>query len=405
MTRATASDQAREYPAFPMPPACSFAPPPDYAELHSRAPVTRVAFRDGRRAWLVTSYAYVRRVLADPRSGSNRGDVGFPTIVPLAPHRPDKGNLVSLDPPEHTVLRRLLSGEFTLRRMNALRPRIRRLVDGQVVRLMRQARPVDLVDSFARPVPLLVLCDLLGIPYADHHLILRLIGAQVRTTVTAGQREAARRALDDYLRDHVTAKEQAPADDLLSRIAEKLRQAGTYDREVLTRIAAMLLVAGHGTTMNTIGLGTVGLLREPGRIAALARYPAEIPGTVEELLRYYSVADPVSRRVALAGMRLGNVSVRAGDGIIASLLAANHDSSVFPDPSSLRTGHNARHHLAFGYGVHQCLGQNLARVILQCVLASLSAHVPGLRLAVPERDLPLTSDATTYGLREAWVAW
>ncbi|GAA0336008.1 cytochrome P450 [Streptomyces blastmyceticus] len=401
----TAEGAAGRSAVFPMPRACPFSPPL-YAEAGARHPVCRVTLADGRRAWMVTDYAYARQLLADHRTSSNRDDVRFPPPVAVVQGRPDKGNLVSMDPPEHTVHRRLLAGEFTAGRMRALRPRVQEIVDNRVTRMLSSpSHPVDLVQEFARPVAALVICAFLGIPAADREVFQEDVATLVDNTVSAGQRKAARDAVDRYLAGHIATRECGTDDDLLSRLIARYRQAGRYDREVLVRLANLFLFAGHENSANMIALGVVALLRSPDQLAALAGNPAMAPRAVEELLRYLSIADQITRRVALADIELGGALIRAGEAVIVSNAAANYDDKVFSEPSALDLRREARHHLAFGYGIHQCIGQHLVRLELEVALTTLLARIPRLRLAVPADQLRFRTDTSTAGVHAAPVTW
>jgi cytochrome P450 len=296
-------------------------------------------------------------------------------------------------------------GEFTVRRMEALRPRIQQIVDGHLDLMLAGPRPADLVPALALPVPSLVICELLGVPYADHDFFQSRSSTLLRHSAPAAERERAADELTSYLDELVTGKEKAGADDLLGRQIAKRRADGPDGHDDLVGLAFLLLLAGHETTANMISLGTLALLEHPDDIEAIRQDPARTPGTVEELLRYFTIAELATSRVATQDAEIGGVLIRAGDGVVTLGNAANHDPDAFGQPDRLDIGRGARHHVAFGFGPHQCLGQNLARIELQIVFDTLFRRVPGLRLAAPVEDLPFKDDGTVYGLYSLPVTW
>ncbi|MCH6160871.1 cytochrome P450 [Streptomyces marispadix] len=387
---------------------CPFSPPAVYERMREEAPVSRVALPSGGTAWALTRHEDVRAMLADPRFSSDRTNPGFPVFSEgqqqLAAR--SRKTLISMDPPEHGPARRAVVGEFTVRRMEALRPRIQEIVDEHVEAMLDGPRPADLVKSLSLPVPSLVICELLGVPYEDHEFFQARSSLLLRRSEPIARREQARDELRDYLDELVTAKEQDPTDgDLLGRQILKQRETGRGDHVDLVSLAVLLLIAGHETTANMISLGTFALLEHPGERERLAQDPDAMPGAVEELLRYFSIVDLVTARVATEDVEIGGVLIRAGEGVLGLGNSANHDPGVYPRPHELDIGRGDRHHVAFGYGAHQCLGQNLARMELQMVFATLFRRIPGLRLAVPAGELPFKDDSNIYGLYELPVTW
>jgi cytochrome P450 len=391
----------------PVPRTCPFSPPAEYTKLQERAPVSRVTLPTGATAWALTRHADIRAMLADPRFSSDRTDPGFPALVEgqswLARNSPP--SLISMDPPVHGPARRAVVGEFTVRRMEALRPRIQQIVDKHLDLMLAGPRPADLVQALSLPVPSQVICELLGVPYADHDFFQSRSSTLLRRSIPAGERIRARDELRSYLDELVSRKERVPADDLLGRQVAKRRENGTAGHDDLVSLALLLLIAGHETTANMISLGTVALLEHPGDIAAIREDPGKTPGAVEELLRYFTIAELATSRVATADVEIGGVLIRAGEGVITLGSSANRDPEAFGHPDELDIVRGARHHVAFGFGPHQCLGQNLARAELQIVFDTLFRRVPGLRLAAPVGELPLKDDGTIYGLYALPVTW
>jgi cytochrome P450 len=395
-------------PNFPMARRCPFDLNEQYAQLREQAPITPVALASGRDAWLVTSHEHVRTLFLDERLSA---DGTHPTFPILAPRRKSfdeqaKGFLPWMDAPEHTRYRRMLINEFTVRRIRAMRPQIQAIVDGCIDRMLAGPAPTDLVQALALPVPSLTICEVLGVPYEDMDHIQDRAQVMVSKVHTPEDRAAALKDLRVYLGDLLERKGREPADDTLSRLVARHREAGVDDHAHLTGLALLILVGGYESTASTIALGTLALLAHPEQAEALRANPLLAPGAVEELLRYFSVADNVTSRVALEDVEVGGVTVREGQGVLLSNAAANRDAAVFPDPERLDIlRDDARRHMAFGYGIHQCLGQNLARLELEVVFSTLLQRVPSLRVAVPLDELPYKDDAIMFGVHELPVAW
>ncbi|MCA1224341.1 cytochrome P450, partial [Streptomyces sp. 8L] len=394
-----------EVPAFPMPraAACPFDPPPALRERQQEGPLSKVRLWDSSTPWLVTRYTEQRALLADPRVSADVTRPGYPAQAPVT------GNSIGfilMDDPDHARLRRMVTAPFTIKRVEALRPRVQEIVDGLVDDLLAGPQPVDLVQAFALPVPSLVICELLGVPYTDHGFFQDNSKTIITRTATAEERAAALGRLTEYLDDLVGQKLAHPAEDLLSGLAERVR-SGELPRAEAARIGVLLLIAGHETTANMIALGTLALLQHPAQLDALrgARDPKEVASAVEELLRYLNITHSGRRRVALEDIEVAGRTVRAGEGLILANDIANRDPGAFPDPDRLDIGRDARHHVAFGFGVHQCLGQPLARMELQVVYSTLYRRVPTLRLAADLGDIPFKHDGSVYGVYELPVVW
>ncbi|CAL9323960.1 cytochrome P450 [Streptomyces sp. SudanB182_2057] len=403
------ADQAAP-PDFPMRRACPFSPPAAYAELRETAPVSRARLKvNGKPAWLVTRHDLYKKLLGDERVSANLKLPGYPLQVPV----PDEIlqsvplTFLSMDPPDHTVQRRMLAPEFSVRRMRELRGRVRQIVDQQIDHMLQKGAdgPVDLVTAFALPVPSLVICELLGVPYEDHGRFEEWAWAIMNHDISEEDRGRAHYELDQYVDGLVTAKESEPGDDMISRLIEFNRQTPAVEHSDIVSMSKLMLVTGHETTANMIALGVLALLEHPDQLAAVRAEPELMPRAVEELLRFFSISDAGTARVALEDIELGGVTIRAGEGILPLNNAANHDPRVFPDPDRLDVRREARSQLAFGYGVHQCIGQNLARMELEVVYSALLERIPTLRLATPVEELRFKDDAIVYGLYELPVTW
>ncbi|WP_405724011.1 cytochrome P450 [Streptomyces sp. NBC_01537] len=393
-------------PPLPMQRTALLHPPAEYARLREQSPVSRIALWGGNTPWLVTRHEDARTVLADPRFSSENFREGFPGLQPTPPPR-SPGQLFAMDPPDHTRLRRMLIPDFTFRRVEELRPSIQQLANGLIDDLLAKhpaGATVDLVEHFTLPLPLLVICELLGVPYTDREFIHQQAAAFA--TVTAGP-EAMRAgwaALFGYLCELLADKSRRPGDDLLSRLATERVATGEATAAEAAGMTVQLLIAGHETTAGMLSLGVVTLLTHPTQLSALRADPELVPGAVEELLRYLTVVHIGMRRIATEDVELGGVTIRAGEGAVVSLQAANRDPEAFTDPDAFDITRDARHHIAFGHGLHHCLGQSLARAELQIALPALLSRLPSLRLAKPVAEFAFQGRAV-HGVSELPVSW
>ncbi|MER6050644.1 cytochrome P450 [Streptomyces sp. NPDC001793] len=390
--------------SFPQDRTCPYHPPTNYRPLRESGPLAHVTLYDGRKIWAVTGHATARALLVDRRLSSNRQNPAFPiTLKRFETARRVRTPLLGVDDPEHNAQRRMLIPSFSLKRTAALRPRIQRIVDELLDRMLAQGPPAELVSAFALPVPSMVICLLLGVPYADHEFFEDCSRRLLRGR-SAQESEASRLELEGYLGELIARKESEPGDGLLDElIAERLR-SGSLQRGELVRLAVVLLVAGHETTANMISLGTFTLLQHPEQLAQLRSDDSLVPAAVEELLRFLSIADGMLR-VATEDIEIGGRAIRAGDGVVFPTSLINRDEAAYPAPDELDVGRSARHHVAFGFGIHQCLGQNLARAEMEIALRSLFRRVPDLRLAVPAAEIPFKPGDTLQGMIELPLAW
>jgi cytochrome P450 len=384
-----------------------FDPPSAITKVRGTRPVSPMLFPDGHEGWLISGYEPVRQALADTRF-SSRQDLGiihvpFPTpgmpeMTEPVPQTP--GLFISMDPPDHTRLRRKLTGAFTVKRMKALEEGIIEITERQLDALAALTPPVDLVAEFALPVPSLVICEILGVPYEDRDSFQHNSSKFMERQVNLEDKMAAYMAMNTYLYELCAAKRAEPGDDLLSDLARD----EDLSLEELTGMAFLLLLAGHETTANMLALGTFALLEHPEQLQALRSDPSLIPDAVEELLRYLAVAD-VFFRYAAEDVEFFGETIRAGSMVVLSLLAGNHDPGRYEAAGTLDVHRNARGHLAFGHGVHQCLGQQLARIEMRAGFEGLLRRFPSLELAVPAREVKLRTDMNIYGVHALPVTW
>jgi len=378
---------------------------PFYAELRRTEPLTRVRLPFGEEAWLATRYADVRTVLGDPRF-SRAASVGRdePRITP----RQIEGGILSMDPPEHTRLRRLVAKAFTARRVEQLRPRAREIADGLVDRMVEAGPPADLVERFATPLPITVICELLGVPVEDQDRFHVWSEAIVSTTsLTPEQVKSYMDSLWAYMAGLIAQRREHPTDDLIGALVRvRDEDNDRLTEQEMVRLLAGLLAAGHETTVTQIPNFVYVLLTHPDQLAQLRADPELVPTAVEELMRYVPLGVASSfARYALEDLELGGVLVRAGDPVIGSVASANRDDEVFAEPDTLDLTRSANPHMGFGHGVHHCVGAQLARMELQVAVAALLERLPGLRFAGPEEDLEWKSGLLVRGLKRMPVAW
>jgi cytochrome P450 len=394
--------------AIPLTRTCPYSPPPEHPRLREQAPISRVRLPTGAVVWALTRYDDIRAMLADPRFSSDRRRPGFPLL--LRDQQPLMGRirpvLVGMDGPEHRHARRAVTGEFTVKRMAALRPRIQFIVDELIDAMLARPRPVDLVPALALPAPSKVICELLGVPFADHEFFTSRSALLLSRTTSGHERARTVDEVRSYLEKLIAAKARRPTDDLLGRQILRQRADGAVNHDSLVSLAFVLLIAGHETTANMITLGVLALLEHPQALDAIRDEPGRTQTAVEELLRYFTVVEFGTARVATEEVRLGGVRIRAGDGVIGLANTANRDPDVFANPDELDVERaTARRHLSFGFGAHQCLGQSLARLELQIVFDTLFRRIPGLRLAVTADELRAKDDAIVYGLSALPLTW
>ncbi|MGQ0836942.1 cytochrome P450 [Actinokineospora sp.] len=371
-------------------------PPKQYHDYRQREGLVWSTMPTGAKVWLITRYEDVRAVLTSPKISSNPAHAGFPSVgqtggVPGQDQIP--GWFVGVDPPDHDRFRKALIPEFTVRRIRQLRPAIQAVIDGRIDAMLAKGDSADLVADFVGPVPALVISALLGVPSVDGDFFESRIQDLVTLTSTDEQRDLATRQIMRYLARLIRVRQKRPGDDLISVM---LASEAMTPVEV-SGAAMLLLIAGQETTANNMALGMVTLLLNPKWIGD--------ERAVEELLRYYSVADMVALRVAVEDVEIGGQLIRAGEGIVPLVAAANHDGTVFDRASEFDPDRSARHHVAFGYGVHQCLGQHLVRAEFDIAYRTLFERIPTMKLAQPVEDLPFKYDGLLFGLKALPVRW
>ncbi|PUB25371.1 hypothetical protein C8K30_107117 [Promicromonospora sp. AC04] len=407
-----AENDSAEAPVYPMERAskCPFDPPPvQQAMLDQDSPLAKIRLFDDSTHWLVTRYADQRTLLSDDRLSVDISKPGYPHESVQSKDAAEGGTLsfATIDDPEHARLRRMVTAPFTIKRIEAMRPAVQRITDELIDDLLAGPKPADLVDAFALPLPSLVISELLGVPYDRHEFFQDHSKTFISRTSTDEERMGAVTELATYLGGLIVEKMKDPGDDLLSQIAHERVAAGELSVPEAIQMAVLLLIAGHETTANMIALSTVALLENPDQLQALRETddPKAVSAAVEELLRYLTIAHNGRRQVALEDIEHDGAIIRAGEGVIMASDSANRDPRVFADPDKLDLSRDARQHMAFGFGVHQCLGQPLARMELQVVFSTLFKRIPTLRLAVASDELPFKYDGIVYGVHKLPVTW
>ncbi|MFE9454374.1 cytochrome P450 [Streptomyces sp. NPDC006739] len=381
-----------------------FTPPVDLYRLNEEGPLHRLVYPDGHMGWLVTGHALSRSVLADrrvtARSETRRLPIRRPGADPFLGTPALPGWFVDMDPPQHTRFRRLLAGHFSARRLNSLRCRVQEIVDAHIATMHHTSAPVDLVAAFAVPVPSLVICELLGIPPLFHAAFQHHSATVFSLTASAQESAAAMSALSDRMTEIVRGKRRHPEDDLLSRLT-----ASDLSDEEAAGTGVFLFAAGHETVSSMIALGVFALLCHTEQRNALQRDPDLADSAVEELLRYLTIFQFGVPRTALEDIHLAGESITAGDSITVSLPAANYDRAQFAHEHTMKLDRTNSGNLAFGHGLHRCLGHALARLELRIAYTALLHQLPGLRLAVPARDVRLAHESGFYGVHSLPVTW
>jgi cytochrome P450 len=403
-------EAASDVPDFPMQraPGCPFAPPPKALELNEARQLSRVRIWDGSTPWLVTGYEAIRALFSDGRASVDDRKPGYPHwnegMLATVHKRPR--SVFTSDAEEHTRFRRMLSRPFTYKRVEALRPAVQRITDEHIDAILAGPKPADLVEGLALAIPSLVISEMLGVPYEDAEFFQEQANKGMSRYASAEDAAAGAGALAKYLANLVRTKIDDPSEDLVSDLAERVRNEEITVREA-AQLATGVLIAGHETTAGQIGVSIVALLEHPAQADFLrdAEDPKVIATAVEELMRYVSIIQTGQRRIADEDIEVTGELIRVGEGIILDVAPANWDPRQFPEPDRLDLRRDDGPHVGFGYGRHQCVGQQLARMELQIVLPTLFRRIPNMRLAVPIDDLPFKHDALAYGLYELPVTW
>jgi cytochrome P450 len=382
---------------------CPFNPPAEYTRWREEEGLRQASW-NGHTVWVVSRYEDIKTAMTHPAisaealSLQSNGAHDGPNAPDIFPR---------MDDPEHARLRRMLTKDFTVKRINAMRPDIEAMAHDFIDKMIAKGQPADLVPDYALPIPSLVISLLLGVPYTDHDFFQTITGTMMNMHSTREEKQKASRQFFGYMMELVTRKEKDPGDDLISRIVREHVQTGELRRETAAMNGVILLNAGHETTANMIALGTAALLKNPDKAAVLRDTddPTVIANAVEELLRYLTIVHSLVARIAKEDVEIGGELIKAGEGLVMNLPAGNWDPTFTEQPDTLDLNRPVRGHVAFGYGVHQCLGQTLARAELQIAMPTLLRRLPNLRPAEPIEDIRFRNDMSIYGVHSLPVTW
>jgi cytochrome P450 len=411
MSEALAAEMVTaDLPEYPMDRAvhCPFAPPLQMLEMGRATPLSRVRIWDGSAPWLITGHEVARALFADSRVSVDDRRSGFPHwnehMLSTVTKRPR--SVFTSDAEEHTRFRRMLSKPFTFKRVEGLRPAIQKITDECIDAILAGPQPADIVSKLALPVPTVVISEMLGVPYEDHEFFQHHANVGLARYASAEDGQKGAMSLARYLSNLVEAKMANPSEDAVSDLAERVN-AGEISVKEAAQLGTGLLIAGHETTANMIGIGVLALLENPEQAALLrdSDDPKFIANAAEELMRYLSIIQNGQRRVATDDIEIGGETIGAGEGIIIDLAPANWDGAAFRDPDRVDFTRDAGQQLGFGYGRHQCVGQQLARAELQIVFHTLLRRIPTLQLAIPFDEVPFKHDRLAYGVYELPVTW
>ena len=378
----------------------------NYERIRAETPVRRLVTQLGLPVWVVTRYEEAREALGDPRLAKN-ADGTLRALHAKLPAEADgrvfggdlAAHMLNMDPPDHTRLRKLVVKAFTPRRVESLRPRVE-AITAELLDAMARESEVDLLDAFAFPLPIRVICELLGVDESRRDDFRAWTNAILDASEDRAQAAEAIGAMTEYLLELIEAKRQRPADDLLTALIQVSADEDRLSVHELVSMVFLLLVAGHETTVNLIGNGVLALLRHPDQWAALRANPDLVDGAVEEILRYDGPVMHGTFRHTTAPVRLGGVEIPEGELVWVGLSSANRDPRQFPDPDRFDIGRDAHGHVAFGHGIHFCLGASLARLEGQVAVRRLVERFPGMALAVPPEQLRWRPSTLVHGLEE-----
>ncbi|MBC2869632.1 cytochrome P450 [Streptomyces mexicanus] len=377
---------------------------PRFEQLREKEPLCPVRLPHGEPAWLVTRYEDVKTVLGDPRF--SRAEAQHRDEPRTRYHRGLPGNIMEFDPPEHTRLRRVVAKAFTARRVEELRVRAQEIADRLVDEMTAQGPPADLVAGFALPLPVTVICELLGVPLEDRARFRHWSDAMLSTTrFTPAEIDRCVEELSAYMAGLVAERRERPQDDLLGVMVAARDEQDRLSEDELVAMGVGVLVAGHETTASQIPNFVYTLLEHPDQLACLRADPDLVPQAVEELMRFVPLGSASIARYALEDVQLSGGVVRAGEPVVASNASANRDATVFTCPEELDVTRQEASHVGFGHGPHHCLGAQLARMELQVALRTLLRRLPGLRLAGTGQDLVWKSGSGVKGLEKMLVTW
>jgi len=391
-------------PSIPTTRTCPFDPPPEYKRLRIEQPISKVQTPRGDTAWLVTKYEDIITVLSDQRFSSDPRTPGFPTYI-TGNVPPPPGFFLQADDPDHKRLRRAVTKEFLTAYVDTLRPKMQQVFDSILDDVLKMTPPVDLVKVLTVPAASQIICELLGVPLEDYHLVHEATEIILDRSRSTEETEVAAINLMGYFDRLVTAKEVTPTEDLLSNLIKEARQNGQPNHEELVGLAALLLLSGYDTVSLVMGLGIVTLLQHPDQLASFLADPSLGPTLVDELVRYTSINHAGLPRAATTNVEVGSQLIRVGEGVLVMVNSGNRDESAFENPDSFNIHRKERNHVGFGHGIHKCLGIHFAYVELEIAFLTLFRRIPSLRLATDIEHQSFRHEMVLYGLKTLPVTW
>lgn len=401
--------ERRNTPGFPMARQCPLDPPKAYEEMRGCPHAGNVTMWDGTNVKVFTRYEDVKNVLADNRFSGNPAQGGFPSLSPARNAVLEaEPAFIRMDPPDHGRHRRMLTREFMVKRIAALRPHIEKTFLDLLAQLKARGNTAELNDDLFLPFTSTVIADLLDVPHEDHAFFQEKSHDRVLLDVDPEIPKAASEEILNYLDGLVAqrmSEDTEDRDDIISHLIEDQVKTGKLTQRELVVMADLLLMAGHETTANQMALGLYSLLTHPDQLAMMRQDPELVKSAVEEMLRYHTIVHFNAFRTAVEPAEVNGETIPKGQGVIALISAANRDPEAFPDPDRFDITRKADHHVAFSYGIHQCLGQPLARAELVTVFSTIFDELPNLRLAVPENEIETKGDHFVLGLKSLPVIW
>ena len=401
----TTKTPGAELPMFPQLREEPMKPPPAYEQWREEAAVKRVAMHSDQRVWVVLRHAEARQALSHPDLSADTSNPHFPRVRKGATATSKNTMLRQMDPPLHGKYRRMMASQFTLKRVNELRPELERIVDDAIDDLLSTGGPADLHATVSLVIPTKVICALLGVDYSLSPEIQRASGVITSAAASAQEFNAAAATLHGILDAEITAQEAHPKEGLIGKLITDYMSRGDIDREQIRGQMFMTIVAGHETTANTISMGMMQLFERPDLYARVRNDFSLLPGLIEDMIRMHALADGVPARVATADLVIGGQEIKAGEGVITVISAPNFDPRVWENPYQLDPERDSRNHISFSVGIHSCLGQNLARAELELTFQRLFTRIPTLRLADVADPIEMVNDGYVYGARRLMVEW
>lgn len=382
-----------------------FDPPAKYQELRE-CPVSQIDMWDGSKAWFLTRQGDVRAALADELISADNRSPGFPLVSPGSETLTEENpTFARMDPPEQARQRNMLTADFTHRRIAALRPTIKKIVEQVTDELLAKPKPADLFTDFAQPIPSQVICLILGVPYEEHETIQRFGTTMISHGVGVEALDANSAELTQFFTDLVAHHAENPGDDLLSRLVVERERTGQLTRDDIIGMARVMLVAGFETTAAMIALGMLALFQHPEQLAALRAETHLIPNAVDEMLRYLTIFQAGLPRVAVGDTEIGGQKIKSGEAVLCYLPSANRDPSWFEDPDTFDVRRQNTGSVAFGFGPHRCIGQSLVKVEMELAFETLFRSCPNLQLAVDFNEIRFREETSIYGVSALPVTW